>query len=293
LKPLVPFLTAIVYNAGSRRREPALLATEGANSHKRSGTQDCDSKTFAIWRAVLRHPPKEQAGHTYVSGQTLRYRGQGEGHRLSLELCVLTTVYLIAITAEAMSGALAAGKRQMDMFGVVLIAFITALGGGTVRDMLLGNFPVNWTQHPSYIYLTITAGLMTMVVARFMHRLQQLFLILDAMGLVAFTIIGCNVALALNYDLPVVIMSGVITGIFGGILRDILCNQTPQVLQKELYASVSLLVAGLYLTLHDAGFDHDLTLLASFSCGLALRLIAIRWQLSLPVFSYSPERWQD
>jgi uncharacterized membrane protein YeiH len=218
---------------------------------------------------------------------------RGEGHRLSLELCVLTTVYLIAITAEAMSGALAAGKRQMDMFGVVLIAFITALGGGTVRDMLQGNFPVNWTQHPSYIYLTITAGLMTMVVARFMHRLQQLFLILDAMGLVAFTIIGCNVALALNYDLPVVIMSGVITGIFGGILRDILCNQTPQVLQKELYASVSLLVAGLYLTLHDAGFDHDLTLLASFSCGLALRLIAIRWQLSLPVFSYSPERWQD
>jgi len=270
-----------------------MLATEGANSHKRSGTQDCDSETFAIWRAVLRHPPKEQAGHTDVSGQTLRYRGQGEGHRLSLELCVLTTVYLIAITAEAMSGALAAGKRQMDMFGVVLIAFITALGGGTVRDMLLGNFPVNWTQHPSYIYLTISAGLMTMVVARFMHRLQQLFLILDAMGLVAFTIIGCNVALALDYDLPVVIMSGVITGIFGGILRDILCNQTPQVLQKELYASVSLLVAGLYLTLHGAGFDHDLTLLAAFSCGLALRLIAIRWQLSLPVFSYSPERWQD
>jgi uncharacterized membrane protein YeiH len=81
---------------------------------------------------------------------------------------VLTTVYLIAITAEAMSGALAAGRRNMDMFGVALIAFLTALGGGTVRDVLLGNFPVTWTQHPPYIYLTVSAGLLTMVVARFM-----------------------------------------------------------------------------------------------------------------------------
>src|SRR5690606_40894944 len=105
-----------------------------------------------------------------------------------------------------MSGALAAGRRNMDMFGVGLIAFITALGGGTVRDVLLGNFPVTWTQHPPYIYLTISAGLATMLIARFMHRLQQLFLILDAMGLVAFIIIGCNVALELCYGLPVVVM---------------------------------------------------------------------------------------
>lgn len=206
---------------------------------------------------------------------------------------MLTTVYLIAITAEAMSGALAAGRRNMDMFGVALIAFITALGGGTVRDILLGNFPVTWTQHPPYIYLTITAGLATMVLARFMHRLQQLFLILDAMGLIAFTIIGCNVALQLGYGLPVVIMAGIITGVFGGILRDILCNQTPQVLQHELYASVSLLVAGLYLLLRHFGVDEDITLLASFSTGLAMRLAAIRWHWSLPVFYYAPERWQN
>ena len=76
---------------------------------------------------------------------------------------MLLYVYLIAITAEAMSGALAAGKRNMDLFGVALIAFITALGGGTVRDILLGNFPVGWTQHPGYIYLTIGAGLFTML----------------------------------------------------------------------------------------------------------------------------------
>lgn len=206
---------------------------------------------------------------------------------------MLIYVYLIAITAEAMSGALAAGRRNMDMFGVAFIAFITALGGGTVRDMLLGNYPVTWTQHPMYIYMTISAGLLTMVIARFMHHLHSLFLVLDAMGLIAFTVIGCNVALNLGYDTPVVIMAGITTGIFGGILRDLLCNRTPMVLRKELYASVSLMVAILYLGLKSFGVNEDINLLASFSVGLALRLSAIRWSLALPVFSYAPGRWKD
>lgn len=205
---------------------------------------------------------------------------------------MLTYIYLIAITAEAMSGALAAGRRNMDMFGVAMIAFITALGGGTVRDMLLGNFPVGWTQHPPYIYLTIGAGLFTMVVARYMHHLHRVFLILDAMGLIAFTVIGCNAALKLDYSTPVVIMAGMITGIFGGILRDILCQRVPVVLRHELYASVSMLVAMLYLVLHQQGVDQDIILLAAFGFGLALRLAAIRWSWSLPVFSYQPGRWE-
>lgn len=206
---------------------------------------------------------------------------------------MLTYIYLIAITAEAMSGALAAGRRNMDMFGVSLIAFLTALGGGTVRDMLLGNYPVTWTQHPNYIYLVISAGLFTMVIARYMHHLYRLFLVLDAMGLIAFTIIGCNVALKLEYTTPVVIMAGITTGIFGGILRDILCNETPMVLLKELYASVSLLVAVIYLTLLHFHVDHDVNLLVSFSVGLAVRLAAIRWSWSLPVFSYDSSRWHS
>lgn len=205
---------------------------------------------------------------------------------------MLTSIYLIAITAEAMSGALAAGRRNMDLFGVAVIAFLTALGGGTVRDILLGNFPVTWTQHSSYIYLTITGGLVTIVIARFMRHLHQLFLVLDAIGLVAFTVIGCNVALNLGYQTPVIVMSGITTGIFGGILRDLMCNRTPQVLRHELYASVSLVVALVYLFLLREGIDEDITLLAAFSLGLLLRMCAIRWKVSLPVFSYSQARWQ-
>ena len=204
---------------------------------------------------------------------------------------MLTSVYIIAITAEAMSGALAAGRRNMDFFGVAVIAFLTALGGGTVRDILLGNFPITWTQHPLYIYITITGGLATIVLARFMRHLHQLFLVLDAIGLVAFTVIGCNVALRLGYDTVVVVMAGIITGIFGGIIRDIMCNRMPQVLRHELYASVSLVVALLYLALRHQGVNESVNLLAAFSVGLLLRMAAIRWKLSLPVFSYSKSQW--
>jgi uncharacterized membrane protein YeiH len=204
---------------------------------------------------------------------------------------VLTSVYLIAIIAEAMSGALAAGRRNMDLFGVAVIAFLTALGGGTVRDILLGNFPVTWTQHPGYIYMTLTGGLVTIVIARFMRHLHQLFLVLDAIGLVAFTIIGCNVALDLGYEPIVVVMSGITTGIFGGIIRDIMCGRVPQVLRREIYACVSLVVALLYLLLPRQGVGEDITQLAAFSVGLLLRMAAIRWRVSLPVFRYSQARW--
>ena len=204
---------------------------------------------------------------------------------------MLTSVYLIAITAEAMSGALAAGRRNMDLFGVAVIAFLTALGGGTVRDILLGNFPVTWTQHPSYIYMTLTGGLVTIAIARFMRHLRQLFLVLDAIGLVAFTIIGCNVALELGYEPIVVVMSGITTGIFGGIIRDIMCGRVPQVLRREIYACLSLVVAVLYLFLLRQGVDEGVTQLAAFSVGLLLRMVAIRWSVSLPVFRYSQARW--
>lgn len=203
----------------------------------------------------------------------------------------LTAIYLIAITADAMSGALAAGRRSMDVFGVAVIAFVTALGGGTIRDLILGHYPIGWTQHPEYVYLVISAGLLTTVIAPFMHNLKRVFLALDAMGLVAFSLIGCSVALGMHYPTIVVVMSGMITGIFGGILRDVLCNQVPVVFQRELYASVSLAVCSLFLGLRALGVDTDLNTAISFTGGLALRLLAIWGGWRLPIFSYQG-RWE-
>ncbi len=204
---------------------------------------------------------------------------------------MLTAIYLVAIVAEAMSGALAAGRRNMDMFGVAVIAFVTALGGGTVRDMILGHFPIGWTQHPEYIYLVISAGLLTTLVASHMHQLKRVFLALDAMGLVAFSLIGCNVAREMGYPFPVVVMSGMITGIFGGIVRDVLCNQVPVVFRRELYAVVSLVVCTVFLALLEFGVDVDLGTGISFGVGLALRLLAIWQGWKLPTFSFQ-QRWE-
>lgn len=204
---------------------------------------------------------------------------------------MLTAIYLIAIVAEAMSGALAAGRRNMDIFGVAVIAFVTALGGGTVRDLILGHFPIGWTQHPTYIYLVISAGLITTVVAPHLHHLKRLFLVLDAMGLVAFSLIGVNVAREMDYAFPVVVMAGMITGIAGGVLRDVLCAQVPVVFRRELYAMVSLAVCTLFLGLLAVGVDVDTATGVSFGAGLALRLLAIRFGWKLPTFS-SAQRWE-
>jgi len=199
---------------------------------------------------------------------------------------MLTLIYLIAITAEAMTGALAAGRRNMDIFGVTVIAFLTALGGGTVRDIVLGRYPIGWTQHPEYVGLVIAGGLAAVFVARYMKRLSRVFLVLDALGLIAFTIIGCGVAQSMDYHPVVVVMAGMITGIAGGILRDVLCNRVPVVFRQELYASVSFAVALLYLGLIKLGVPHDLNVLASFAVGLTIRLAAIWREWRLPVFMY-------
>lgn len=211
-------------------------------------------------------------------------------HSYVKEATVLTAIYLIAITAEAMSGALAAGRRNMDIFGVVVIAFVTALGGGTIRDVVLGHFPIVWTQHPEYIYLVVAAGLSTTLIASYMHHVKRSFLVLDAMGLVAFSLIGCNVALEMAYPTEVVILSGMMTGICGGILRDVLCNQVPVVFRKELYAVVSLMVCIIFLGLGILGMNVEINTAVSFAAGLGLRLLAIWRGWKLPTFSYK-ERW--
>ncbi len=204
---------------------------------------------------------------------------------------VMLVIYLVAIAAEAMSGALAAGRRNMDIFGVVVIAFVTALGCGTIRDMVLGHFPIGWTQHPEYVYLVISFGLLTTVIARHMVKLKQVFLLLDAMGLIAFSLIGANTALELDYPTVVVIMAGMITGISGGILRDVLCNQVPVVFRRELYASVSLTVCLMFLGLRYLDVSPNISTAICFAGGLAFRLAAIRFKWRLPVFSYQ-QRWE-
>jgi len=204
---------------------------------------------------------------------------------------MLLTLYLIGITAEAMTGALAAGRLRMDLFGVVMIATVTAFGGGSIRDLLLGHYPLTWVAHPEYLLLTTSAALLTIWIAPLMSRLRMLFLMLDALGLVAFTIIGVKVAQSMGLDMPVAVLAGLITGIFGGVIRDLLCNRVPLVFQKELYAVVSLGSACLFLVLQQMAWPAWLITLLTLAAGFTVRMLAIRYQWHLPRFEYNvPEK---
>lgn len=199
---------------------------------------------------------------------------------------LLHILYLVAIVAEAMTAALAAGRRSMDWIGVAMLGCITALGGGTMRDVLLGNHPVSWVRHPWYLLLTAGAALGTIVIARFMPRLKSVFLVLDAVGLVVFSVIGCDVALDLGVTPSIAIISGMITGSVGGVLRDLLCNDVPLLFRKELYASVSLLTGLLYVGGLRANLPHDSVMGVAMVAGLTLRLLAIRYEWNMPKFVY-------
>lgn len=202
---------------------------------------------------------------------------------------LLELLYLVAIIAEAMTAALAAGRRQMDWMGVCMLGCVTALGGGSMRDVLLGHHPLSWVANPTLLLVTSGAALATIAFARFMHKLRHLFLLLDAIGLIAFTVIGCNVALTLGVPVGVVIVSGMITGCVGGVLRDVLCNEVPLLFRAELYASVSLITGGLYVAGHHLDLDHSLVLGGSMAIGLTLRILAIRFGWNMPKFIYTED----
>lgn len=202
---------------------------------------------------------------------------------------MLLMLYLIAITAEAMTGALSAGRRGMDWFGVVLIACVTALGGGSVRDVLIGHYPLTWVKHPEYLILTSVEALVTIFIAPLMRHLRSLFLVLDALGLVAFTLIGCMTALEAGHGLVIASVCGVITGVFGGILRDIFCNDIPLIFPRELYASVSFLAAWCFLLCQYLQLPDEQAVLITLFGGLLLRLLAIRFRWEMPKFVYKDE----
>ncbi|UGY15339.1 trimeric intracellular cation channel family protein [Bradyrhizobium septentrionale] len=202
---------------------------------------------------------------------------------------VLHILSFIAVAAQSMTAALAAGRRSMDWAGVCMLGAITALGGGTIRDVLLGHYPLLWVKHPIYLAIAAAGAFATILLARLVHRLNLAFLVLDAIGLVVFTMAGCDIAWQVEASLPIVIVSGMITGCAGGVLRDILCNEVPLLFRSELYASVSVVTGLFYATAFGLHLNDQIWTVLTFALGLTFRMLAIRYKWEMPKFVFSGE----
>ncbi|WP_394172801.1 trimeric intracellular cation channel family protein [Thalassotalea litorea] len=191
----------------------------------------------------------------------------------------------IAIVAFALSGALTAGHYRLDPFGVMVLAAITAVGGGTIRDLIMG-VEVFWLSRNDYIYSIVITSLITMLfVRRPSHVPMRLLLVVDAFGLAMFAVLSAQKALDYQMTGLMAVIMGTITGVAGGIIRDIICNQIPLLLRREFYAVVALFSASLFVIFESLGFSENFSLFVAMFCGLLLRLAAIYWGFSLPAFA--------
>ncbi len=200
-------------------------------------------------------------------------------------MTLLRILDLAGVGVFAISGALAAGRKSLDLLGVVVIAIVTAIGGGTLRDLLLDR-PIFWVLDPVYLTVIIAAALFTVLYVRYRRAPEQALQAADALGLALFTISGARIAEAAAHPGLIVVVMGTITGVFGGVLRDVLCAEIPMILRKgSIYATAAIAGASLYVVMQASGVDRNTAAMAGMTLIAALRLAAIYFRLTLPVFS--------
>lgn len=198
---------------------------------------------------------------------------------------IIYALDLFGVTVFAVSGSLAAGRKRMDILGVVVLGVVTALGGGTLRDVLLDSGPVFWINNPLYLLVAAFFSLLTFFAARIITTHRQALLVFDAFGLAVFTGIGAAIALNTTDSASVAILMGVMTGTAGGVIRDVLSAEIPLILRREIYATAALCGAFVYIIIERLGVSGLICLMASVIVTLSIRLAAIRWGFSLPVLA--------
>jgi uncharacterized membrane protein YeiH len=197
---------------------------------------------------------------------------------------IIHVLQLLGVAVFAASGALAAGRKRMDLLGVGVVAIVTAVGGGTVRDVLLARHPVFWIAEPIYVLVSVFAALLTVLYAYYRRPPENALAIADALGLALFTISGAQVAERSGVDGVVVVAMGTITGVAGGVMRDVLSAEIPLILRRgQLYATPTLVGVSAYLLLEAAGMPAAPAALIGMGIIVAVRVAAIVWDLTLPV----------
>ncbi|MDX1546958.1 MAG: trimeric intracellular cation channel family protein [Rhodothermales bacterium] len=205
------------------------------------------------------------------------------------EYPIVYVLDLVGCAVFAVSGALAAGRKSLDLLGVVVIAVVTAVGGGTLRDVLLDRHPIFWFADTAYLWVILGAALATTLFARRRTPPLKALLIADAFGLALFAVSGAQIADKLGLPWPIVVMMGAMTGVAGGALRDVLTNEIPLILRRDVYATAALAGAGAYMGLKALAVGDLAAALLAMGVVVALRFSAILFGLRLPVFRLRDE----
>ncbi len=191
-------------------------------------------------------------------------------------------VDILGTFAFAVSGAFLAMEKKLDPFGVIILSFVTAIGGGTLRDILIGNFPVSWLRDETTSLVILFAAAGSMLFSTLVKKLNTTLFLFDAMGLGLFTMIGIEKGIQLHLSMGICIALGTITASFGGVIRDVLLNRVPLIFQKEIYASVCIAGGLLYFLLLKLNIGHSIANVISIIFIFVIRLFVVRFQLSLP-----------
>lgn len=196
---------------------------------------------------------------------------------------------MVGVSFFAIAGALAAGRKHMDLFGVIVLGCVTAIGGGTVRDIILGAYPVFWVEDPRFFLVAVVSAIGTFALARRRMLPVRFMMYADAAGLAVFTVLGFQKGFLLTQSYGIGIIMGVMTGVVGGIIRDVLSDEIPLIFRREIYASASLsgaIILALISHFYGSGF---VAIVVAVLTVLTIRLVAIRWNISLPVFALDAE----
>ncbi|MGC3875327.1 trimeric intracellular cation channel family protein [Halomonas sp. GXIMD04776] len=193
---------------------------------------------------------------------------------------------LAGVAVFAFSGVIVACYSRMDPFGMFVLGAVTGIGGGTLRDLVLG-VPVFWVAAPSYLWVILATVFLSIVGFHYIHRLTRTFLpVTDAFGLALFTVIGAHKTLALGHVGIVAVLMGLMTGVAGGMIRDVLAHRVPMVLRQEIYATASIVGGIVYAILFISELNNVFAIGLALATTLSMRLAAIYWRLSLPTFAW-------
>lgn len=189
---------------------------------------------------------------------------------------------LFGTAVFAISGAVVAARKEMDIFGVLVLATVTAIGGGTLRDLLLDAHPVFWIEDPTYILVASGAALARIFIGPMPFARQKTLIVSDAIGLAFFCVLGSWKALTYGAPVGIPVLLGMMTGVFGGILRDIMAGDVPLIFRRDLYATCAMAGAGIYELLWRMNWDPQWAGWIAMTVALAMRLGAVRWHWGLP-----------